>query len=67
MITDEVMDAIDMMIEICSNDEQVKGMKSIREMLADFDESGWLCTENPADYYEWLEQFLSCERKEIAR
>ena len=63
MITDEMMDAIDMLIEICSNKEQVKGMKLVREMLADFDQSGWLRMENPSDCYEWLEQYLSCKRK----
>ena len=36
MVTDEMMDAIDKLIEICSDEEQAKGMKSVREMLADF-------------------------------
>ena len=63
MVTDEMMDAIDMLIEICGSEEQAKGMKSVREMLADFDEGGWLCMENPSDCYEWLEQYLSCKRK----
>lgn len=54
-----------MLIEICSNEEQILGMKSVREMLADFDEDGWLRIERPLDCYEWLEQYLSCERKRI--
>lgn len=62
MVTDEMMDAIDMLIELCSNEEQKKGMKSVREMLADFDENGWLNTERPSDCYDWLEQYLSCRR-----
>lgn len=62
MVTDEMMDAIDMLIEICSNEEQKKGMESVREMLADFVESEWLSTERPSDCYDWLEQYLSCQR-----
>ncbi|EHF00005.1 hypothetical protein [Enterocloster citroniae] len=63
MVTDEMMDAIDKLIEICSDEEQAKGMKSVREMLADFDEAGWLCTKRSSDCYKWLEGYLSCERK----
>jgi len=63
MITDEIMDAIDMLIEICSSEEQIKGMRSVREMLGDFDEGGWLCMPEPSECYEWLEQYLRCERK----
>lgn len=62
MVTDEMMDAMDMLIEICSDEEHKKGMKTIREMLSDFDEGAWLCTERPSDCYDWLEQFLSCRR-----
>ena len=64
MITDEIMESIDMLIEICSNKEQVKGMKSVREMLADFDESVWINTKNPSDRHEWLSQYLSCKPNE---
>lgn len=63
MITDEVMDAIEMMIEICSNEEQAKGMESVKEMLGDFVQDGWLSMVNPAECYEWLEQYLACDRK----
>lgn len=61
MITDAIVEAMDMMIDMCSSEEQAKGMKSIREMLCDFDEITWIDTENKT---EWLEQFLSCARKE---
>lgn len=63
MVTDEMLDAIDMMIEICSNEEQVKGMASVREMLCDFSENGWLCLYEPSECYDWLENYLSCKRK----
>ena len=62
MVTNEMMDAIAMMIERCSNKEQAKGMKSVRKMLADFDEDGWLSIERPSNRHEWLEQYLSCRR-----
>lgn len=57
-----MMDAMDMLIEICSDEEHKKGMETIREMLSDFDEGAWLCAERPSDCYDWLEQFLSCRR-----
>lgn len=62
MVTDEMMDAINMLIEICSNEQQIKGMESMREMLADFDECEWFM-KKPSDCREWLEQYLSCKRK----
>ena len=61
MITDAIVEAMDMMIDMCSNKEQALGMTSIREMLCDFDEITWIDTE---DKEGWLEQFLSCARKE---
>ena len=60
MVTDEIMDAIDMLIEICDNEQQIKGMESIREMLTDFDECEWFM-KNPSDCHEWLKQYLSCK------
>lgn len=60
MITDELLDAIDMLIEICGSPEQTKVMKSVREMLCDFDETNWKNTERPSDCYDWLSQYLSC-------
>ena len=61
MITDAIVEAMDMMIDMCSNKQQALGMASIREMLCDFDEITWIDTE---DKEGWLEQFLSCVRKE---
>lgn len=63
MITDKIMEAIDMMIDICSDEEQAKGMSSIREMLADYDEDNWSDLDDCGVREEWLEQFLSCEKK----
>lgn len=61
MITDAIVEAMDMMIDMCSNKQQALGMTSIREMLCDFDEMAWIDTE---DKEAWIEQFLSCARKE---
>lgn len=61
MVNDEMMDAIDKLIEICSNKEQTKGMKSVREMLADFDEENWNDLGDSGAREEWSEQFLLCE------
>lgn len=58
MITDEIMDAIEMMIALCTNEEQKKGMEAVKEMLGDFDESAWLMMENPSECNEFLEQYL---------
>lgn len=62
MITDKIMEAIDMMIDICSDEEQAKGMSSIREMLADYDEDNWSDLDDCGAREEWLEQFLLCEK-----
>lgn len=59
MITEEIVFAIDDMIELCTSEEQAKGMRSLREMLCDFDGDVWAST-NEADRREWLSGFLSC-------
>lgn len=65
MVTDEMLDAIDMMIEICGNEEQAKGMRAVAEMLGDFEEGSWLCTENPSDCQEWLGKYLPCHKRSV--
>ena len=71
MITDEIVEAIDMLIELCSNDQQVKGMNLIREMLCDFDDLQWMQMDQ-SERNKWLEQYLynggnyvnsSCEKE----
>lgn len=61
MITDEIVEAIDVMIGLCSNGAQMLGMASVREMLCDFDVVTWSsmsCDERK----DWLVEFLSCPR-----
>ena len=62
MITEAVVAAIDLLVEICGNQEQSKGMLSVREMLCDFAEDEWL-PMNEEERREWLAQFLSCRMK----
>lgn len=63
MINDKIMEAIDMMIDICSDEEQAKGISSVREMLADYDEDNWSDLADSGVRGEWLGQFLTCEKK----
>lgn len=64
MITDEIMDAIWMMIDMCSNEEQKKGMWAVEEMLGYFCDEDWMRMTD-AERYDWVAQYLNCERKEI--
>lgn len=64
LITEEIVNAIDMMAEMCSNEAQAAAMRSVREMLCDFDAALWSRIDSPAEAYDWLEQFLPCKRKE---
>ncbi len=62
MITDEIVDAMDALIDLCSDDEQQKGMDAMREMLCDWSEETW----NPMTEKErkaWLSGYLHCKAK----
>lgn len=56
MITDEIMEAIEMMISNCEGTEQRKGMESLSNMLEDFDEYSWL-KMNDNERKNWIDQF----------
>lgn len=56
MITDEIINAIDLLIELCSGKEQKSGMESLKEMLMDFDNDEWL-NMTEAERCEWLKEF----------
>lgn len=62
MVTDEMVEAIDMLIEMCPNEEQVKGMKSVREMLCDFSEDDWLRLGTDSSRTFWLANYISWTR-----
>lgn len=62
MITDEIVDAMDALIELCSDEEQKKGMSAMREMLCDWSEEIWEpMTED--ERKEWLAGYLYCVEK----
>ena len=59
MITDEIVEVIDRMIELCSDEKQKIGMKSVREMLCDYNEPAiYNLTSEQID--QWIKSFLSC-------
>lgn len=60
MVTDTMMEAIDLMIDACSSAEQRKGMESVKEMLGEFDELTWLDFSGN-EMCEFVERFLKCE------
>ena len=65
MITDEIMDALDMMIELCTDKQQKLGIVAVKEMLGDFDEQAWLNMDNPSECKEWLSEYLGCESTKV--
>ena len=62
VIDDTIIDAMDALIELCSDRQQELGMCSIRELLCDLytDEFPGMSDEEKE---AWLEQFLSCPKK----
>lgn len=62
MIDDTVVEAMDALIEMCSNRQQELGMCSVREMLCDLDTEEFPSMSD-REKEEWLEQFLSCPKK----
>ena len=62
MITDEIVEAIDTMIDLCNDNNQALGMTSVREMLCDLDVDAWLSMSED-ERKEWLTGFLSCAPK----
>ncbi len=62
MIDDTIIEAMDALIEMCSDRQQELGMCSIREMLCDLDTDEYPGMSS-AEKEAWLEQFLSCPKK----
>lgn len=62
MVTDEIVLAMDALIEMCSNRHQQLGMYSMREMLCELNPDEFACM-NDKEREVWLEQFLSCQKK----
>ena len=58
MITDEIVEAMDLMIGLCSDRSQAMGMDAMREMLCDLDVDNWP-SMNKEERKEWLISFLN--------
>ena len=57
MITDEILEAYDMLVEKMKVCDSQRLATALRGMLCDFDESRWL-RANAEERSEWLDQFL---------
>lgn len=57
MITDAIVEAMDMLVDLIANKQKKAGALSIREMLCDFAEENW-APMSEEERTEWLEQFL---------
>ena len=57
MITDEILEAYDQLVEKMGNCDSQRIATALREMLCDFDESRWL-RANAEERSEWLDQYL---------
>ena len=57
MITDEIMEAIEIAINCCDDRMAVDGMISLRNMLGDFSEDEWL-NMTPNKRRDWVKKFL---------
>ncbi|MBU5333612.1 hypothetical protein KQI61_15540 [Anaerocolumna aminovalerica] len=61
MVTDETMDALEMMREELEKQGKIKeaaGVKMAQEMLGDFDQGGWLATDDERECREWLNSYI---------
>lgn len=59
MVTSNMIEAIDIIISLCSDKQQALGMISIREMLCDYEEGNYT-TSTMQEKNEWLRGFMSC-------
>ena len=59
MINDILVEALDMMIDLCSDEQQATGMSSMREFICDYCESDW-APLSPEEKRERLKQYMSC-------
>ena len=57
MITDQIMEAIDMMVELCEDKRMAIGMSALRDMLGDIDCDEW-CLMSTTECREWVKQYL---------
>lgn len=56
MIDDNIVEAIDLMIDLCKDEKQKAGMLSVREMLCDYYDG----VTGDEKFEEWVMGYLSC-------
>lgn len=57
MVTDEMLEAYDALVEMMPDADGVRMATALREMLCDFDDFRWR-SGSESERKEWLEQFL---------
>lgn len=58
MKQNSLIEAIETMIAMCSDENQKMGIQSVRKMIEDWNEQGWPTLINRND---WLSRYLNCE------
>lgn len=64
MITDSIVDAMDTLIDLCTDESQKLGMEAMREMLCDWSEEIW-DPSSERERKEWLEPYLRCQDSNV--
>ena len=57
MITDEIVEAMDMMMELCRTPEERVGMQKMQDMLLDWSEDDWMDMSDTKKT-KFLKQFI---------
>ncbi len=57
MVTDEIVNAMDTMIDRCEDKERKRGMEMMRDMLLDFDGEKWN-KEPDTEAFDWIDKYL---------
>ena len=65
MITDQIMEAIDMMVELCADEKMAIGMTALQEMLGDIDCDKW-CLMSTSECLDWIKQYLPRNKYETS-
>ena len=61
MITEEIMEAVGLMIDLCSDNCQREVLYAVYDMLSDFNEEVWFSMKSDEERREWLRIYLSNE------
>ena len=57
MITDEIVEAMDLLMELCSTPDERSGMQKLQDMLLDWSEDDWMTMSNTKKT-KFLKQFI---------